>query len=168
MSLVTITEAAKHFDVRRSTLYEKIKAGELSRNSDKLIDTADLLRLFGEPGQPKSEHSSSAQKNSTNALASEFLSVIKSKDDDITDLRAQLDDTQKRLNEHREAARLLESKENDWKESLVERQKQIDDARAEAVEIRESELRAKRELEAWKKQSWLERVLGKEPKLAES
>jgi septation ring formation regulator EzrA len=168
MALITITEAAKSFDVSRSTLYEKIKNGELTRNSDKLLDTADLLSMFGEPGQQKSTHSDSAQINSTNALTSDFLETINSKDRKIDDLRAQLDDTRKRLNEHREAARLLESKEDDWKQSLAERQKQVDEARTEAGEIRESELQAQRELEAWKKQSWLDRVLGKEPKLAES
>jgi len=46
--LLSISEAAKAAGVARSTIYEKIKEGELTRSADKKIDTADLLRVFGE------------------------------------------------------------------------------------------------------------------------
>jgi len=177
--LITITEAAKSFDVSRSTLYEKVKAGELSRNSDKLIDTADLLRLFGEPGQSKRAYSNGAQQNTTNALASEFLDVIKSKDEDIATLRAQLDDTKNRLNEQREAARALvspekmEERETEWKKELTDQRKQTEKARAQTEEAKANALaeadraeKTKEETaEAWKKRSFIDRVLNREPAL---
>lgn len=45
---LTVTEAAKAAGVSRTTIYEKIKDGELSRVNGK-IDTAELLRVFGTP-----------------------------------------------------------------------------------------------------------------------
>ena len=46
--LISLSEAARAVPCSRQTLYDKIEAGELSRNADKQIDTADLLRVFGE------------------------------------------------------------------------------------------------------------------------
>ena len=45
--LLTITEAAKAAGVARSTIYDRVKAGELSRGAHGKIDTAELLRVFG-------------------------------------------------------------------------------------------------------------------------
>ena len=46
MSLVTITEASRLVSKSTQTLYRHIKSGKLSRRSDKLIDTAELLRVY--------------------------------------------------------------------------------------------------------------------------
>ena len=48
MARLSVSEAAKAAGVARSTLYEKIKDGEISRAPDKTIDTAELVRVFGE------------------------------------------------------------------------------------------------------------------------
>ena len=48
MAKLSISDAAKAAGVARSTLYEKINAGEISRGPDKTIDTAELVRVFGE------------------------------------------------------------------------------------------------------------------------
>ena len=53
--LLTITEAAEAAGVARSTLYRAIEAGEITRRSDKKIDTADLLRVYGELRVPGGE-----------------------------------------------------------------------------------------------------------------
>lgn len=47
MSVVTITEAARLTGKSTQTLYRHIKAGRLSRRSDKMIDAAELVRVYG-------------------------------------------------------------------------------------------------------------------------
>ena len=46
---ISVTEAAKEWGVSRTTIYQKVNDGELSRTADKKIDTAEMLRVFGEP-----------------------------------------------------------------------------------------------------------------------
>lgn len=46
---ISVTKASKEWGVSRTTIYQKINDGELSRTSDKKIDTAEMLRVFGEP-----------------------------------------------------------------------------------------------------------------------
>lgn len=171
MSLITITEASKEFGISRTTLYERIKSGELSRNADKLIDTSDLLRVFGEPGSPNTEQSVNVQSDS---MASDLLDIVVSKDAELAQMRTELDDVRERLNEHREAARALISpedfkkKEEEWKTTLVERQIEIENARAEALEHHERELQAKAELTAMEERGIFDRIFNRKPKLVES
>jgi len=51
MALVTVTEAANLTGVSRGTIYNKIESGELPRSPDG-IDTAELIRVFGEISLP--------------------------------------------------------------------------------------------------------------------
>jgi hypothetical protein len=46
---LNIKDAASFVKVARSTIYAKIKSGELSKTADNKIDTSELLRVFGEP-----------------------------------------------------------------------------------------------------------------------
>jgi hypothetical protein len=46
---LNIKDSAKFAKVARSTVYAKIASGELSKTSEGLIDTAELLRIFGDP-----------------------------------------------------------------------------------------------------------------------
>ena len=46
---ISVTKAAKEWGVSRTTIYQKVNNGELSRTADKKIDTAEMLRVFGEP-----------------------------------------------------------------------------------------------------------------------
>jgi len=48
MALVIITQAAKLAGISKQTLYRHVKAGKVSRRSDGLIDTAELVRVYGE------------------------------------------------------------------------------------------------------------------------
>ena len=48
MAKLNITQAAKVVGKRRATLYEHIKKGKLSRNSDGTIDTSELIKVYGE------------------------------------------------------------------------------------------------------------------------
>jgi len=46
---ISVTKAAKEWGVSRTTIYQKVNDGEISRTADKKIDTAEMLRVFGEP-----------------------------------------------------------------------------------------------------------------------
>ncbi len=47
--IISVTKAAKEWGVSRTTIYQKVNDGELSRTTDKKIDTSEMLRVFGEP-----------------------------------------------------------------------------------------------------------------------
>ena len=54
---ISVTKAAKEWGVSRTTIYQKVNDGELSRAADKKIDTAEMLRVFGEPlSKKRTEH----------------------------------------------------------------------------------------------------------------
>ena len=46
---ISVTKAAKEWGVSRTTIYQKVNDGELSRTTDKKIDVSEMLRVFGEP-----------------------------------------------------------------------------------------------------------------------
>ena len=47
MSRINISQASKKFNVSRNTLYKYIKSGKLTKDENGLVDTIDLVRLFG-------------------------------------------------------------------------------------------------------------------------
>ena len=51
--IISVTKAAKEWGVSRTTIYQKVNNGELSRTADKKIDTSEMLRVFGEPVSKK-------------------------------------------------------------------------------------------------------------------
>ena len=63
--IISVTKAAKEWGVSRTTIYQKVNDGELSRNSDKKIDTAEMLRVFGEPLSKKRTEQSLNVSDST-------------------------------------------------------------------------------------------------------
>lgn len=62
MALLSTSAAAKAVGCSRTTIYDKIQAGELTRNADKQIDTAELLRVFGELKGPANSGASGSDK----------------------------------------------------------------------------------------------------------
>ena len=58
---ISVSEASKKWKVSRTTIYKKIDEGLLSRNSDKKIDTTEMLRVFGNP--PNTERTEQNEKN---------------------------------------------------------------------------------------------------------
>lgn len=50
---ISVTKAAKEWGVSRTTIYQKVNNGQLSRTADKKIDTSEMLRVFGEPASKK-------------------------------------------------------------------------------------------------------------------
>lgn len=53
MSHLSQRQAAQTWNVSRASIQRAIKAGKLSQTTDKLIDPSEMLRVFGEPSQPK-------------------------------------------------------------------------------------------------------------------
>lgn len=46
MARITVSKAAKQFNVSRTTIYKLIKEGKITRDSDNNLDVSDLVRLF--------------------------------------------------------------------------------------------------------------------------
>lgn len=170
--LLSVTEAAKAVGCARSTIYDKINAGELSRGSGGKIDTAELLRVFGElkGHDTTTEPTRQTTTEDPDTLAADLLDIVRSKDSELTELRRELSDTQSRLNEHRDNARLLEDKSREWEQALSERQAEIEQARRDASELaeqlkQESEQRAKAEAlaTALKGRGLIDRLFNRKP-----
>ena len=63
--IISVTKAAKEWGVSRTTIYQKVNDGELSRTADKKIDTSEMLRVFGEPVSKKRTEQSLNTSDST-------------------------------------------------------------------------------------------------------
>jgi len=67
---ITLSEAATVGYASRPTIYRKISAGELQLHTDgnkKVVDVADLIRVFGEPGERNVVVSADAKALATQA-----------------------------------------------------------------------------------------------------
>lgn len=61
---ISVTKAAKEWGISRTTIYQKINDGELSRTADKKIDVSEMLRVFGEPiSKKRTERSTDTIQN---------------------------------------------------------------------------------------------------------
>ena len=82
-------DASKAFKKSRTTIYEALKNGELSRDHDGLIDLSELLRVYGNPmGVQSSTRTEQVQKDVHVHVQSEIETVLK---DQISLLKNQLD-----------------------------------------------------------------------------
>jgi predicted site-specific integrase-resolvase len=63
MAKLTITESAKAAGIGRATLYRHIKEGKISceidKKGQKVIDTAELIRVYGEIRDTETSHENS-------------------------------------------------------------------------------------------------------------
>ena len=105
-----MTKAAKEWGVSRTTIYQKVDDGELSRGGDKKIDTAEMLRVFGEPLSKKRTEQSLNVSDSTHLNSQAVQSC--------TALEHQLD-LEKLKNEH------LRQQVSDQKQLIENYQQQI-------------------------------------------
>ena len=82
-------DASKAFKKSRTTIYEDLKNGKLSRDNDGLIDLSELIRVYGNPisvrASTRTEH---AQKDVQVHVQTEVENVLK---DQISLLKSQLD-----------------------------------------------------------------------------
>ncbi|WP_228145450.1 plasmid replication DNA-binding protein [Acinetobacter schindleri] len=85
----SVMDASKAFKKSRTTIYEAIKSGELSRDSDGLIDLSELIRVYGNPtGVQPSTRTEQVHKDASVRVQSEIENVLK---DQISLLKNQLD-----------------------------------------------------------------------------
>lgn len=85
----SVMDASKAFKKSRTTIYEALKNGELSRDHDGLIDLSELIRVYGNPiGVQSSTRTEQVQKDVQVHVQSEVESVLK---DQISLLKNQLD-----------------------------------------------------------------------------
>ena len=71
-------DASKAFKKSRTTIYEAIKNGELSRDHDGLIDLSELIRVYGNPsGVQSSTRTEHVQKDVHVHVQSEVVTVLK-------------------------------------------------------------------------------------------
>ena len=82
-------DASKAFKKSRTTIYEAIKNGELSRDNDGLLDLSELIRVYGNPTSVQfSTRSEHVQKAPSEHVQSEIEHVLK---DQISLLKNQLE-----------------------------------------------------------------------------
>ena len=85
----SVMDASKAFKKSRTTIYEALKNGELSRDHDGLIDLSELIRVYGNPvGVQSSTRTEQVQKDVQVHVQSEVENVLK---DQISLLKNQLD-----------------------------------------------------------------------------
>jgi predicted DNA-binding protein YlxM (UPF0122 family) len=89
MKTLTVLELSKLYNINRQTIYNNIKKGILSKNSDNKIDLAEAIRVFGEPVK-KQDVKESVKVDSPNSA--EVLLLRQQ----IDMLRNQLDDAKDR------------------------------------------------------------------------
>lgn len=107
---ISVTKAAKEWGLSRTTIYQKVNEGKLSRTADKKIDTAEMIRVFGEPVPKKRNEQSLNMPNSTHLNSQNVQSC--------TELRHQLE-LEKLKNEH------LRQQGSDQKQLIDNYQQQI-------------------------------------------
>ena len=108
--IISVTKAAKEWGVSRTTIYQKVNDGQLSRNADKKIDTSEMLRVFGEPLSKKRTEQSLDSPHNTHLDSQTVQSC--------TELEHQLE-LEKLKNEH------LQQKVSDQKQLIENYQQQI-------------------------------------------
>ena len=89
MKTLTVLELSKLYNINRQTIYNNIKKGILSKNSENKIDLAEAIRVFGEPIK-KQDLKESVKVDSPNSA--EFLLLRQQ----IDMLKNQLDDAKNR------------------------------------------------------------------------
>ena len=89
MKTLTVLEFSKLYNINRQTIYNNIKKGILSKNSDNKIDLAEAIRVFGEPVK-KQDVKEPVKVDSPNSA--EFLLLRQQ----IDMLKNQLDDAKDR------------------------------------------------------------------------
>ena|SRR5690606_20253137 len=89
MKTLTVLELSKLYNINRQTIYNNIKKGILSKNSENKIDLAEAIRVFGEPVK-KQDVKEPVKVDSPNSA--EFLLLRQQ----IDILKNQLDDAKER------------------------------------------------------------------------
>jgi predicted DNA-binding protein YlxM (UPF0122 family) len=88
MKTLTVLELSKLYNINRQTIYNNIKKGILSKNSENKIDLAEANRVFGEPVK-KQDVKESVKVDSPNSaevlLLRQQIDMLKNQLDDAKD-----------------------------------------------------------------------------------
>jgi len=88
MKTLTVLELSKLYNINRQTIYNNIKKGILSKNSENKIDLAEAIRVFGEPAK-KQDVKESVKVDSPNSaevlLLRQQIDMLKNQLDDAKD-----------------------------------------------------------------------------------
>ncbi len=100
MAKVNLSKAAKLVNKNRTTIWRHIKSGRLSSEKDRdgmpMVDTSELLRVYGElyeDATPKTER----KQHQATLEHSELLSIIEQLRDEQREMRKQIENLSNRL-----------------------------------------------------------------------
>lgn len=113
---LTVTDAAKQWGITRNTIYNNINNGKLSRDSNKMIDTAEMFRAFGEPKQTKRVDSVSGIQGVSSSMTPES----------IAELQHQLELEQLKNKHLKESLQKQELVHKDYQQQITHYQRQIE------------------------------------------
>ena len=88
MKTLTVLELSKLYNINRQTIYNNIKKGILSKNSDNKIDLAEAIRVFGEPVKKQDVKDSvkvDSPSSAENLLLRQQIDMLKNQLDDAKD-----------------------------------------------------------------------------------
>jgi len=88
MKSLTVLELSKLYNINRQTIYNNIKKGILSKNSDNKIDLAEAIRVFGEPSKKQDVKESVKIDSPSSAevlLLRQQIDILKNQLDDAKD-----------------------------------------------------------------------------------
>ena len=88
MKTLTVLELSKLYNINRQTIYNNIKKGILSKNSENKIDLAEAIRVFGEPVKKQDVKESVKIDSPTSAevlLLRQQIDMLKNQLDDAKD-----------------------------------------------------------------------------------
>ena len=80
MKTLTVLELSKLYNINRQTIYNNIKKGILSKNSENKIDLAEAIRVFGEPVKKQDVKESvkvDSQNSTENLLLRQQIDMLK-------------------------------------------------------------------------------------------
>lgn len=91
MKSLTVLELSKLYKINRQTIYNNIKKGILSKNSENKIDLAEAIRVFGEPVKRQDVKESVKLDNQISAevlLLRQQIDILKNQLDDAKEREA--------------------------------------------------------------------------------
>lgn len=175
MSLLTIVEASRKFNIGRTTIYKAIKKGEITPQLNELgvqqIDPHDMIRVFGHPGKKavSGDTKSNVSVNNDDLVRELRLQIEELKQDksflkqEIASVRRDFDDF-KLLIEHKPKTEVAETGETVAKQdqSSFGEQKKQDKKQAETQpeNLKKTDFEPKHSTEQPAKKGLLRRLVG--------
>jgi hypothetical protein len=125
---LNVKDSAKFAKVARSTVYLKLSSGELSKSSDGLIDTSELLRVFGSPSDRdkarKQSQSDTLNRTLDTSQEVEFLKEkIRFLESNLSEARNREEWLKGQVDKLTEAVKLLEPPKVETKEEATQEKK---------------------------------------------